>query len=196
MQHATRCEYRIPHYGVWQICWLAACIAISFACAVCRMGHAQRVRASAPSPIRRGCTEHQICLNALAQFVILCNIFQLPRFYDVLLSHYFCGAQKHCFSVFRMCSLSLLLRARSGAGCRRACVCVCVHVIHAVHAAMLSPFLRIRFSCLVRGCILLFGTTIGSITDTHTHTAQIECACGCSATNNSNLPKRMRVLVW
>lgn len=45
-------------------------------------------------------------LNAFAQFVILCNIFHHSRFYDVLLSHYFCGAQKHCIGLdslyFRM----------------------------------------------------------------------------------------------
>lgn len=38
-------------------------------------------------------------LNTFAQFVILCNIFHHSRFYDVLLSHYFCGAQKHCIAL-------------------------------------------------------------------------------------------------
>lgn len=43
-------------------------------------------------------------LNAFAQFVILCNIFHHSRFYDVLLSHYFCGAQKHCIGLDSLCS--------------------------------------------------------------------------------------------
>lgn len=42
-------------------------------------------------------------LNAFAQFVILCNIFHHSRFYDVLLSHYFCAVHRNTVSVSHCC---------------------------------------------------------------------------------------------
>lgn len=92
-----------------------------------------------------------ILLNAFAQFVILCNIFHHSRFYDVLLSHYFCAVHRNTVSVSRFHSVS---NCKPVAECARASismVCVCV----------LRDFSRKWecYICSVLGAVWLFSTS-------------------------------------